>query len=98
MSRGLLGCAGELHHLHRGTTHDPVRIGERLSHFEMIVPFGDNELHRFARRFHGRREIARLPLEVRRLQQSARQHQRCVDLIEVTLRAQRMLRLVGELE
>src|SRR6266536_6492 len=45
-----------------------VRIGQRLQHLEVVVALADEELHRFAGRLPRRVEVARLALELRRLE------------------------------
>ena len=69
---------------------------ERLAHFGMIVALGHDQLDRLAGCLERRGKIARLALELRRFERAAGEHQRGVDLVEMTLGRERLLHLVGE--
>ena len=54
----------ELHLLERGTAKQAARIAESLRQFEVIVSFGEDEMHRFTRRLDCRGELAGLALKL----------------------------------
>ena len=74
-----------------------VGAAERLEHLEMIVALADEELHRFACRLDGGREVARLALELGRLLGAVRHHDRAREPVDVALAGERLHHLVGEL-
>src|SRR5204862_7324601 len=74
-----------------------VGIRERLVHLEVVVAVADEQLRGLAGRLDGGGEIARLALEFRGLERPVGEDQRGAELVEVALRAQRVLHLVGEL-
>src|SRR6266567_2487080 len=88
----------EFHHLQRGAAHDAVGIAERLLHFIVIIAFANDELDGLTRGLQRGIEVARLALELRRLQRTMRESDRRADLIDVALRAQRLLHGVGDLD
>src|SRR5215470_2739006 len=95
----LLGSSWKEVHLRQyRTPEDTVRIGQRLGDLEVVVALGDEELYGFACRLHGRREVAGLALELRRLERAVGDDDGGVEPVEMTLRAERLLDLVGELD
>src|SRR3954451_3118803 len=86
----------ELHLLQHRAAEESVGAGQRLIDLEVIVARRHDEPHRLASRLQRRREVARLPLEFRRLQRAVDQGHRTVDVVEMALRAERLLHLVGE--
>src|SRR6266699_770696 len=87
----------ELHLLERRAAEEPVRTGERLEDLEVVVALRDEELCGPADRLDRRGEVARLALELRRLERPVREHYGAIEPPEVALGAQRVLHLVGEL-
>src|SRR5712692_3484914 len=71
---------------------------ERFDHLEVVVPFADQEPDRLAGRRQRGGEVARLALELRRLERAVRDDEGGVERFEMALRAQRLLHLVGELD
>src|SRR5438128_5956634 len=63
----------------------------------MVVALGADQLRALPRAREGIGEIARLALELGRLERAVDQHDRSVDAREVTLWRERLLGLVGEL-
>ena len=61
---------GELHLLEHRAAQEAVGLAERLDDLEVVVALADQELHRLAGRRHGRGEVARLALELRRLERA----------------------------
>src|SRR5437773_2396405 len=94
----LASSSSEAHLLQDRAAKEAVRIGQRFDDLEVVVAIGDEELHRFACRLHCRGEVARLTLEFRSLERAVRDDHGGVELVEMALRAQRVLRLVGELD
>src|SRR2546426_8916047 len=66
-SRPLVSRRRELHLRERRAAEEAVGIRRRRQHFEMVVAFADDELHRLAGGLHRRVEIAGLALELGRL-------------------------------
>src|SRR5689334_10955892 len=62
----LLRSNRQVHQLQRGAAGDAVWIAERFLHLEMIEPFADDQLDRFAGSFYRSGEVAALALELRR--------------------------------
>src|SRR5439155_26496163 len=75
-----------------------VGTRERLGDLEVVVAFADEQLHRFAGCLDRRSEFARLALELWCLECAVGDDDGGVELVEMTLRAQRLLDLVGELD
>src|SRR5262249_57075254 len=67
-------------------------------HLEMIVALADEQLDWLAGRFHGGMEVAALTLELRRLIGAIGKDERCMELVDMALRAERLLHLVRELD
>src|SRR5882672_11856300 len=89
--------SAELHLLEHRPAEQAVGTGEGLEDLEMVVALGDEQLRGLARGFHRGGEIARLALELGRLERAVGQHHRRVEAVEVALRAYRVLHGVGEL-
>src|SRR6266404_5369579 len=70
-------------------TKQAIGIPEGLQHFEMIVALAYDELDRLAGGFHRGVEVARLPLKFRRLVSPMSEYEGRVQLVDVTLRAER---------
>src|SRR5580692_10195343 len=77
-------------------TKQAIGIPEGLQHLEMIIPLAHDELDRLAGGFYRRVEVARLPLKFRRLVSPMGEYEGRVQLVDVTLRAERFLHLVGK--
>src|SRR6266508_3517567 len=88
----------EPHLLEHRAAQEAVGSPERFDHLEVVVPFADQELHRLAGRRQRGGEVARLALELRRLERAVRDDEGGVEPVEMALRAQRLLHLVGELD
>src|SRR5438034_5540193 len=88
----------KFHLLQYRTAEQAVGIGELFPHFEVIVVLHDQEGHRLARSLDGGGEIAALALELRRLRGPVDQYDWRHQFIEMTLSAEFLLGLVGELD
>jgi hypothetical protein len=77
----------ELHLLERGTAEEAIGIAEGFRQFEMVVSFGDDELHGFACGFDRRGELAGLALKLRRLEGSVSDDDGRFQFIEMALSA-----------
>src|SRR6266853_3896744 len=64
----------ELHLLERRAAEESVRTGERLEDLEVVVALRGEKLHGFPRRLDRSGEVARLALELRRLERPVREH------------------------
>ena len=77
----------ELHLLERGTAEEAIGIAESFRQFEMVVSFGDDELHGFACSFDRRGELAGLALKLWRFERPMRNHDRRIQFVEMALSA-----------
>src|SRR5437867_5147436 len=84
----------EIHLLERRAAEKPVRARERFVDLEVVVALRDDKLHGLAGGLHRRREIARLALELRRLERAVRDDHGAVEPPDVPLCAPRVRRLV----
>ena len=88
----------QLHQFERCPAKEPERARQRLQQFEMIVAFADEEFDGLAGGFHRGGKIARLALEFRRLQRPVGNDDRAIEPVDMALRAQLLLDLIGELD
>src|SRR4051812_1333072 len=84
----------ELHLLQHRAAEESIGAGQRLIDLEVIVARRHDDPHRLAGGLQSRREVARLPLEFRRLQRAVNERHRTVDVVEMALRTERLLHLV----
>ena len=69
---------------------------ERLDDLEVIIALAHEQLDGFAGGLHCGRKIARLALELGRFERAIRHDDRRVEVVEMALRAQQVLHLIGE--
>src|SRR5262249_56746459 len=93
-----VSSGGESHLRQHRAAEQAIRIGQRLQHLEVVVALADKELDGLAGGFDCRVEVARLALELGRLAGAVSENEGRVELVEMTLRAQRFLHLVRELD
>src|SRR5207247_376823 len=77
--------AGEGHLLQDRAPEQAVRIGESLDDLEVVVPLADEEGRRLAGGPDRGREVARLPLELRRLERALGDDDGRVEPVEAAL-------------
>src|SRR5882762_8742741 len=87
----------EAHHLKRGAAKRAVGIVQRLADLVMIVVLGRDEPDGLASGLEGGGELPGLALEFRRFQGAVQHRHRAIDAVEMTLRAERRFRGIGEL-
>src|ERR1041384_4399095 len=86
------------HLLQRSMAAEAEGIRHRLLHLEVVVALADDELDRLAGGLDGGGELARLALELGRLERNVADDERRVQLIQMALRAELLLGLVVELD
>src|SRR5581483_7000838 len=74
------------------------RVRHRLLHLEMVVAVAEQELDRLAGGFDRGGELARLALELRRLERAVPDDERRMELVEMPLRAELLFALVVEFD
>src|SRR5215468_4888898 len=82
---------GQPHLPEHGAAEGAVGIAQGLHDLEVIVAFGDDERRRCAGRLGGGGKVATLALEFRGLRRAVDQDHRRTELVDMALRAERML-------
>src|SRR5262245_17508537 len=88
----------KLHQLEGRATIWAVGVAERFTYLKMIIVRGFNQLDGLTSRLYRSGKIAALPLKLRSLVAAVSDGDRCSQLIDVSLRAHRVLHLIGEFD
>src|SRR5262245_19930131 len=88
----------QAHLLEHRADEQAVVIAELLHHLEVVVALHDGDADRLACRFNRRGEVATLALEFRRLGGAVDERNRRIQPVQMALRRELLLHLVGELD